>query len=102
EDQHRLDQVAEDLLDSVADAAEMDFVTRVSAILPLAVIAELMGLPQEDRDQFFRWTNEIVGANDPEFRREDGTTGRELAQRAIEEVFAYCTGFVEDRRKHPR
>jgi cholest-4-en-3-one 26-monooxygenase len=102
EDQHRLDQVAEDLLDSVADQAEMDFVTRVSAILPLAVIAELMGLPQEDRDQFFRWTNEIVGANDPEFRREDGTTGRELAQRAIEEVFAYCTDFVEDRRKHPR
>ncbi len=80
----------------------MDFVTGVSAILPLAVIAELMGLPQADRDQFFRWTNEIVGANDPEFQREDGLKGRALAQQAIAEVFAYFTDFVEDRRKYPQ
>ncbi len=83
EDQVRLDRVADDILDRVAGKKEMDFVTAVSAILPLAVIAELMGLPQADRDQFFRWTNEIVGANDPEFRREDGTSGRELAQQVL-------------------
>ncbi len=102
EDQHRLDRVADQILDDLADKKEMDFVTEVSAILPLAVIAELMGLPQADRDQFFRWTNEIVGANDPEFQREDGLKGRELAQKAIAEVFAYCTDFVEDRRKKPQ
>ena len=102
EDQHRLDRVADQILNEIAGKQEMDFVTRVSAILPLAVIAELMGLPQEDRDQFFRWTNEIVGANDPEFAREDGMKGRELAQQAIAEVFAYCTDFVEDRRKQPQ
>lgn len=102
EDQHRLDRVAEQILNEIAGQQEMDFVTSVSAILPLAVIAELMGLPQEDRNQFFRWTNEIVGANDPEFAREDGMKGRELAQQAIAEVFAYCTDFVEDRRKHPQ
>lgn len=102
EDQVRLDRVADDILDRVAGKKEMDFVTAVSAILPLAVIAELMGLPQADRDQFFRWTNEIVGANDPEFRRQDGTSGRELAQQVLAEVFAYCTAFVEDRRKKPR
>lgn len=102
EDQHRLDRVADQILDDLADKKEMDFVTEVSAILPLAVIAELMGLPQADRQQFFRWTNEIVGANDPEFQREDGLKGRELAQKAIAEVFAYCTDFVEDRRKNPQ
>lgn len=101
-DQHRLDKVADQILDNLADKKEMDFVTEVSAILPLAVIAELMGLPQADRDQFFRWTNEIVGANDPEFQREDGLKGSELAQQAIAEVFAYCTDFVEDRRKNPQ
>lgn len=102
EDQHRLDRVADQILNEISGSQEMDFVTRVSAILPLAVIAELMGLPQEDRDQFFRWTNEIVGANDPEFAREDGLKGRDLAQQAIAEVFQYCTDFVEDRRKHPQ
>ena len=102
EDQHRLDRVADQILNDLADKKEMDFVTEVSAILPLAVIAELMGLPQEDRDQFFRWTNEIVGANDPEFQRADGLKGRALAQQAIAEVFAYFTDFVDDRRKHPQ
>ena len=70
----------------------MDFVTSVSAILPLAVIAELMGLPQEDRNQFFRWTNEIVGANDPEFAREDGMKGRELAQQAMARGISIAPG----------
>lgn len=102
EDQQRLDKVADQILDDIAGEHEMDFVTKISAILPLAVIAELMGLPQADREQFFRWTNEIVGANDPEFARPDGTHGSELAQAAIAEVFAYCTDFVEERRKHPQ
>lgn len=102
EDQHRLDKVADQILDDIAGRSEMDFVTNVSAILPLAVIAELMGLPQADREQFFRWTNEIVGANDPEFARPDGMHGGELVQAAIAEVFAYCTDFVEERRKHPQ
>ena len=102
EDQGRLDKIADEILDEIAGERELDLVTGVSAILPLAVIAELMGLPQEDRAQFFRWTNEIVGANDPEFRREDGTSGRELALKAIGEVFAYCNDFVEERRARPQ
>lgn len=102
EDQARLDRVAEAILDGVADQPELDFVTQVSAILPLAVIAELMGLPSEDRDRFFRWTNEIIGADDPEFRRADGRSGRELAEQVLTEMFDYCSAFVEDRRKNPR
>ena len=43
EDQQRLDKVADQILDDIAGESEMDFVTKVSAILPLAVIAELMG-----------------------------------------------------------
>lgn len=102
EDQSRLDKVADQILDSVAGENELDFVTKISATLPLAVIAELMGLPQEDRDQFFKWTNEIVGSIDPEFQREDGTGGTRLAEQVLSEVFAYCEGFVEDRRANPR
>ncbi len=102
EDQHRLDRVADQILDEVAGSNEMVFVTGVSAILPLPVIAELMGLPQEDRDQFFRWTNAIVGANDPEFAREDGVQGGKLIEQTIAEVFAYCNDFVDDRHKHPK
>ncbi len=100
EDQPRLDRVADELLDAVRDRHEFDFVTEVAAILPLAVIAELMGVPQADRAQYFRWTNEIIGALDPEFAR-DGMSGNELAQKAIIEFMQYSQDIVEDRRKHP-
>ncbi|MBL4866634.1 MAG: cytochrome P450 [Pseudomonadales bacterium] len=103
ESQPKMDRVAEQILDAVAAKGdEVDFVNEVSKILPLAVIAEQLGLPVEDRDQFFQWTNEVVGALDPDFAREDGTKGPELALKAIQEVFVYCTKFVEDRRKSPQ
>ncbi|MBV1876972.1 MAG: cytochrome P450 [Pseudomonadales bacterium] len=102
ESQPQMDLVAEQILDAVAaKGQEVDFVNEVSKILPLAVIAELLGLPMEDRDQFFQWTNEVVGALDPDFAREDGTQGTELALKAIQEVFEYCTAFADERRKNP-
>ncbi|MBV1906967.1 MAG: cytochrome P450 [Pseudomonadales bacterium] len=102
ESQPQMDKVAKQILDAVAAKGEdVDFVDEVSKILPLAVIAELLGLPEADRDQFFKWTNEVVGSLDPDFARDDGTVGTELAIKAIQEVFEYCTAFVEDRRKTP-
>jgi len=32
-----------------------------------SIIAELLGLPADDRDQFFKWTNEVIGSWDPDF-----------------------------------
>mgnify|MGYP003632280257 CR=1 FL=1 len=100
--QTTLDDVANKILDKIEDKGDIDFVTEVSMTLPLAVIAELLGLPADDRDQFFKWTNEVIGSLDPDFAREDGTEGTELAMKALEEVFEYCTKFVEDRRKSPK
>lgn len=100
--QATFDQVAQELVAGVLDKESFDFVTEISSVLPLAVIAELMGLPAEDRARFFRWTNEIIGANDPEFHRADGKMGRELIDTAIAEFFAYASAMVEERRKTPR
>src|ERR1700749_3282283 len=43
-----------------------DFVEQVSCELPLQAIAGLLGVPQEDRDKLFRWSNEMTGGTDPE------------------------------------
>ena len=102
ESQTTLDDVANKILDDISDKGEIDFVTEVSMTLPLEVIAELLGLPPEDRDQFFTWTNEVIGSLDPDFAREDGTEGTELAMKALGEVFEYCNRFIEERRKSPR
>ncbi|MGA4538957.1 cytochrome P450 [Uniformispora flossi] len=53
----------------VAEAVELgegDFVALCSAELPLVVIADLMGVPQEHRHRLFHWSNMLVGADDPE------------------------------------
>jgi cholest-4-en-3-one 26-monooxygenase len=44
-----------------------DFVADVACELPLQAIAELIGVPQEDRHQIFDWSNQMIGAQDPEY-----------------------------------
>src|SRR2546423_3294450 len=58
---------ANEIVDRVAPKGEIDFVTEVAADLPLIVIAELIGVPQEDRHKVFEWSNRMVGAEDPEY-----------------------------------
>ncbi len=54
----------------VADVREMgdcDFVEQLAAPLPLGVICDMLGVPPEDEQQIFDWTNIILGAGDPDF-----------------------------------
>ena len=46
----------------------VDVVHELSAKLPVAAICEMAGVPEEDWEQIFRWTETLVGAGDPEFR----------------------------------
>jgi cholest-4-en-3-one 26-monooxygenase len=71
-----------------------DFVTEVAAELPLQAIAELMGVPQEDRRKVFNWSNDMVGYDDPEFAGDPET--------AAAEILGYSMEMAEDRRKCPR
>jgi cholest-4-en-3-one 26-monooxygenase len=75
---------------------EFDFVEDVAAELPLQVIADLMGVPQEDRHKVFDWSNRMVGSNDPEF-----SAAPELAQNAAMELFAYADALTAERKANP-
>jgi cholest-4-en-3-one 26-monooxygenase len=44
-----------------------DFVRQVACELPLQAIASLLGVPLEDYDKLFDWTNNMIGSDDPEF-----------------------------------
>jgi len=81
----------------VASALEQgtgDFVTDVACELPLQAIAELIGVPQEDRHKLFAWSNDMVGYDDPEYQG-DGET-------AAAEIVGYSMLMAEDRRACPR
>jgi cholest-4-en-3-one 26-monooxygenase len=94
-----IERIARDVMDSVMDRNECDFVIDISSKIPVAVIAELLGAPREDWDQLFRWTNEIIGGGDPEFQQ--GTGPDETFDRARMGVFQYFSDLIAERQKHP-
>jgi len=71
-----------------------DFVADVACELPLQAIADLIGVPQEDRQKIFQWSNQMIGSEDPEFE------GAEMV--ASMEILAYAMEMAEDRRANPR
>jgi cholest-4-en-3-one 26-monooxygenase len=90
-----------DLTDQVLDAAvakgdEMDFVVEVAAELPLEVIAELIGVPRDDRHKIFEWSNRMIGSEDPEYI----VTDEEVFQAQVE-MFMYAQQLAEQRRSNP-
>jgi cytochrome P450 len=92
--------VAARAIDAVAESGECDFVADVAARLPLAVILELLGVPREDWQIVFDWTNQAIAPGEPEYRR--GATALETADRARLSLFEYFGRYVAERRREPR
>jgi cholest-4-en-3-one 26-monooxygenase len=92
-----IDHAATEIVDNVIERGECDFVTDLAAELPLQVIAEMMGVPQQDRKLIFDWSNKMIGSEDPEFQSEEGD-----AETAMADLFAYSHALVEERRANPR
>src|ERR1700678_41587 len=87
---------ADSILDAVCEKGSADFVEQISAELPLQVIADLMGVPQEDRHLVFDWSNRMVGADDPEYQG----TAEESGQAAME-LYAYADQLCEKKGLDP-
>jgi cholest-4-en-3-one 26-monooxygenase len=98
-----IDRITVEVLDAVAadSGGEFDFVERIAAPLPIAVISWMLGVPPEDWQLLFHWTNEVIGKDDPEFRR-PGQTAEQSALSARKEMHAYLGELLEARRRDPR
>ena len=92
----KVQRVTREVLDAAAEKREIEFVTDVSAPITIAVIALMLGLPEEDWPLLFRWTNEIIAPEDPEFQK--GRTSSETSDSARDELFAYFKEIAERRR----
>jgi cytochrome P450 len=62
----RITAIINALLDQVAARGHMDIVDDLSYPLPVIVIAEMLGIPREDRERFKVWSDAVVGASYPE------------------------------------
>jgi cholest-4-en-3-one 26-monooxygenase len=86
-------RAAVEAVDAVIEKGSCDFVTAIAAELPLVVIADIMGVPREDRHKVFDWSNRLIGFDDPEFQ-----TSLEDAQMAAAEMWGYANELAEDRK----
>jgi cholest-4-en-3-one 26-monooxygenase len=89
-----LNERARKIVAAALEQGTGDFVTDVACELPLQAIAELIGVPQEDRHKLFTWSNDMVGYDDPDYTG-DGET-------AAAEILGYSMLMAEDRRGCPR
>ncbi|MEE2677790.1 MAG: cytochrome P450 [Myxococcota bacterium] len=89
--------IVRSILNTVLDRGHCDFVVDVAAELPLRVIAELLGVPQAACHDIFRWSNRMIGNQDPEY-----VTSLEDATNAAQEMFVYANGLAEERLQAPQ
>ncbi len=92
----RINAAADEIIDSVIEKGSADFVTDIAAELPLVVIAELLGVPNEDRHRMFNWSNRMIGGEDPEYQ-----TDESVPQQAAMELYAYASALFEAKRIDP-
>jgi cytochrome P450 len=93
----RITAITNELLDNVLASGEMDVVRDLAYPLPVTVIAELLGIPSELREDFKRWSDAIVAG-------EESTTveERKALFQEIQGMYGYFTQVLEERRQHPQ
>lgn len=99
-----IDRIAREIVEKLlakGDGATIEFVEHVSAPLPIAVIAWLLGVDESDWNLIFDWTNRIIGGDDPEYQPV-GKTRQEDGLSAMTELFTYFAKLVEERRRNPK
>lgn len=92
-----LREVCERLVDDLfaaADRGSGDLVAQLAFPFPVIVIAELLGIPPERRDDFKRWSDALVGAL-------SGAWNPTEAQQTLAEMFMYLADVVERRHREP-
>ncbi|WP_437906470.1 cytochrome P450 [Sorangium sp. So ce327] len=97
----RIRELSRDLLDPWIERGEMDLAADYAGPLPTMVIAEMLGVPSEDRARLLRWSEVIVNLS-------HAISGGEEAARAVsehavvkEEMKAYLADLIEVRRRAP-
>lgn len=94
----RIEEIVDELLDDLADIDEPDLVRDFAFPLPAIVIAELLGIPAEDRDDFKHWSDQLAAIV---FGSANRTAGIERAAAGSAKFVDYFTGLVDRYTSEP-
>jgi cytochrome P450 len=94
----RIRQISDDLIDAALARGALDLVRDLAVPLPVTVIAELLGVEPERREDFKRWSDAFVGTGYDGMEREEaqGHNDRQMAE------FAAYFGAMIEARRHER
>ena len=90
-----IETLVKDLLDQTPEAGNWEFVSGFAGPLPAIVIADMLGVPRDDRDQFRAWSTTLIQSNPVR-----GEFGAGLDAAAA--LYEYFTAFLAERRAHPQ
>jgi cholest-4-en-3-one 26-monooxygenase len=89
----KLAHAAHEIVRTAAEKDSGDFVADIAMRLPLLAIADLLGVPEADREKLFHWTNLIMNTDDPDFDCDPAEANAEL--------MGYAYTMAEERRRCP-
>ena len=96
----RVRALVDDMLGDVGPGDEFEVMDNLARPLPVFVIAEILGVPVEDREQFAAWSIPLARMIDPDTNLGDADFMK--AMQAAMEFVQYFNGLIEERRTHPR
>jgi unspecific monooxygenase len=94
----RLETAADRILLSAVERGRIEAISELAIPIPLAMIAELMGIRPEDQPRLVEWSHAIVRVFDERVTPEEGAT----AETATKDFISFLEGEVADRRKRRR
>lgn len=90
-------------VERVAPLGCCDFPQDLSADLPVSALADVMGVPGDDRHLLFHWANRVIGFQDPEYAQYDAQ-GKPIDPRsrgALADMFDYAHALAAEKRRRP-
>ena len=91
-------RICNQLIDSVCERGECEFVRDIAAPLPLIMIGDMLGMPQEDFETLLRWSEDLLEAT-------SATASDEMRAKALQagtEYAAYAVDAIQQRQQNPR
>ena len=92
--EEKLAVAAREIVSAAAEKDSGNFVDDIAMSLPLLAIADLIGVPEADREKLFHWTNSIMNTDDPDFETDYAAANAEL--------MGYAYSMAEERRRPPQ
>jgi len=95
--QVRVEAQVDRLLDAAEDRGRIDLIADLAAALPVQLIGDMLGVPEEDRAPLRGWSLAILGALEPVLSQAQFDTGC----RAVADFKDHLRALIADRKRHP-